>query len=382
MNSNSTVESDITVYLAWLEHIKEVKINVEAPKCGLTTETSLIMQTSSNKYDWQSQTNTPVVTLENPEKFGDDFMAYWIVEKDNNYDPYDPYIGSFTAGENYKVGIKEIAAKFPYVFADETEFYVNGEKITANENSGVYNHNIIMLAAPARTAAESIRHYDYGWATADIAGEHDWGEWETIEEPSSEKPGLRRRVCNGDPAHIEEEEIPPTGAEPDEPIDEPDLPEINTYYFTDDSQNTYTVGSGKNLEMTVKADRNNSQAFTRFTGIKIDDKNVDEANYGANYDAANDSVRLSLHTDYLDKLSVGEHSITVLFDDGEAEYTFTVAKKDVVTPTDKPVDNPTVPTGDNESNALWFLLLIVSLGILCSVTVLVGQKYKAKYYRK
>ncbi len=38
-------------------------------------------------------------------------------------------------------------------------------------------------------------------------GDHDWGEWELVIEPTPDAPGLRRRVCNLSADHVEEETV-------------------------------------------------------------------------------------------------------------------------------------------------------------------------------
>ena len=39
-------------------------------------------------------------------------------------------------------------------------------------------------------------------------GDHSWGEWKTVKQPSAEGPGLEERVCQIDPSHKEQREIP------------------------------------------------------------------------------------------------------------------------------------------------------------------------------
>ena len=64
----------------------------------------------------------------------------------------------------------------------------------------------------------------------------------------------------------------------------------------------------------------------RFTGIKVDGKDVDHSNYTAK----SGSTIISLNAGYLNTLSVGTHTLTVLYTDGEAEMDFEVKaiKKD------------------------------------------------------
>lgn len=45
-------------------------------------------------------------------------------------------------------------------------------------------------------------------------GDHVWGEWHQVQAPTSEKTGLEERVCEIDPSHMEQREIPPTNPVP------------------------------------------------------------------------------------------------------------------------------------------------------------------------
>lgn len=66
-----------------------------------------------------------------------------------------------------------------------------------------------------------------------------------------------------------------------------------------------------------------STTFSRFTGILVDDKSVDPSSYAADPG----SLNVSLRPDFLETLSVGEHTITAVFDDGRADAGFTIVKK-------------------------------------------------------
>ena len=43
-------------------------------------------------------------------------------------------------------------------------------------------------------------------------GDHDWGEWVRVQEPTPDNPGLEERVCNIYPGHVERREVPYTPA--------------------------------------------------------------------------------------------------------------------------------------------------------------------------
>ena len=60
--------------------------------------------------------------------------------------------------------------------------------------------------------------------------------------------------------------------------------------------------------------------FSKFTGIKVDDQLVD----AKNYTAVSGSTIVTLSADYLKTLSTGNHTLTVLFNDGDCSTNFTV----------------------------------------------------------
>lgn len=64
--------------------------------------------------------------------------------------------------------------------------------------------------------------------------DHDWGEWEVVEDPTTEKEGLKRRVCQRDPEHYQER--PLDKLEPEDPTDDPEDPTDDSQTPTDDSQ--------------------------------------------------------------------------------------------------------------------------------------------------
>lgn len=100
---------------------------------------------------------------------------------------------------------------------------------------------------------------------------------------------------------------------------------------------SWTKGSGAGLSLTANG------LFAKFTGIEVDGVAVD----AANYTAESGSTILCLQKAYLNSLSTGEHSIRILYTDGEASGSFRIQAA------------PTVPsTGDHSHVELW-------IGALC-----------------
>ena len=126
------------------------------------------------------------------------------------------------------------------------------------------------------------------------------------------------------------------------------------YKIIEGANGSWTQNSDGTL--TVRADG----VFSKFTGVMVDGKGIDSKNYTAQ----SGSTIVTLSKDYLATLSVGQHSLTVLFNDGYARTNFTV---NAVTP-----DNP--QTGDHSGIVLAVAVLLVSGGAL---TVLGIAKKKA-----
>ena len=138
---------------------------------------------------------------------------------------------------------------------------------------------------------------------------------------------------------------------------------MTKYEITKGADAEWTKGSGKDLGITVKRAGADDTCFDHFTGVLIDknplEKNVD-------YTAAKGSVVITLKAAALEKLSVGEHTVTVDFDDGKAETKLTVKAASH--------DDPVSPqTGDNSHIGLWIALMILSLRGLAA-TLFIGKK--------
>ncbi|MBQ9531398.1 MAG: hypothetical protein IJR70_04945 [Eubacterium sp.] len=102
------------------------------------------------------------------------------------------------------------------------------------------------------------------------------------------------------------------------------------YSFYGNSKIAWTQGSKENAEFTVICNVENDRIFDKFTGIKIDGTVVNPNNY----QASSGSVKISLKSDYLKSLSVGEHVLSVSFTDGNAEGTLNVLAASPVTDDD------------------------------------------------
>ena len=117
------------------------------------------------------------------------------------------------------------------------------------------------------------------------------------------------------------------------------------YEVTDGANQKYTITKNEEAKFKINAD------FRLFDDGKVyvDNELVDSKNYTAE----SGSTIITLKKEFVDTLSVGEHTLKVLFNDGgEAITTFNVARVTV------PTDNP--QTGDN-------LVVYIIMGILSTI---------------
>jgi len=141
-----------------------------------------------------------------------------------------------------------------------------------------------------------------------------------------------------------QEETKPTEPEATEPeTSEPEQtePEAVTYTITKGDKSTWYVGSSKTLSFTVNG------WLRDFEGVLIDNKELP-----TKYFTTKGDTTVTLTNDFLKKLSTGKHTITLIFENGEAEGTFKVAGE---------LDPSNPETGDSFHMGLWLTLMGASL---------------------
>lgn len=138
------------------------------------------------------------------------------------------------------------------------------------------------------------------------------------------------------------------------------LAQLVDYRITEGDKDTWTKESSEGLTFTANG------ANSKFTGIEIDGVAVD----AENYTVENGGV-ITLEPDYLNTLASGEHTITVLYTDGETTGAFTIAEKPADTTTStQPADTTTSPQmGDDFHIVFWFMLMLISGGAMMILKV-------------
>ena len=89
---------------------------------------------------------------------------------------------------------------------------------------------------------------------------------------------------------------------------------VVTYKFIEGANGSWTKNSGKNLSFKVNGE------FSRFTGVKVDGTLIGNDKYTA----VSGSTVVTLKKDYLETLSVGKHTLSVVYTDGECTTEFEV----------------------------------------------------------
>lgn len=146
--------------------------------------------------------------------------------------------------------------------------------------------------------------------------------------------------------------------------------------ITAGANGTWRKGSEAGLSFTSSA------AFAHFQKVLIDEQEIDRANY----EVREGSTIVTLKASYLESLSTGKHTVSIVSDTGTAEASFTVAEKTGGnTGTDggnKPDTNGgttgsqnqgntnSPQTGDSSNLALWFTLMGVGAAGLGGVLLL------------
>ncbi len=84
----------------------------------------------------------------------------------------------------------------------------------------------------------------------------------------------------------------------------------------------HLIASGEDAVFTIKRSINDELSFDKFKGIRMDGADVAPENYTA----VRGSVVITLKAAYMDTLGPGQHTLTAVFEDGEAPVPFNVTE--------------------------------------------------------
>lgn len=159
------------------------------------------------------------------------------------------------------------------------------------------------------------------------------------------------------------------------------------YKITEGANSSWKQNSDDTLKFVANGD------FSKFTGVKLDGTLV----AADKYTAVSGSTVITLKKDYLSTLSVGKHTLTIVYNDGECSTEFEIKAASITSSTDstdstgnnsgstsskvnKPDTSETTSpkTGDTNNMFLWFIILFVS----GSVTIGTLMVHRKKQYNR
>lgn len=138
---------------------------------------------------------------------------------------------------------------------------------------------------------------------------HSYGDWEMIEEPTADSKGVEIRTCERC-GNIEKRDS---------------VIEV-TYGVTEGEGATWVLGGTGTLGFKTKRSYDDEGAFSEwFTGeVRVDGKKLDTDAYTA----SEGCVKVDLKDSFLNTLSVGKHTVTIVFKDTLIDASFTVKEAD------------------------------------------------------
>ena len=134
-------------------------------------------------------------------------------------------------------------------------------------------------------------------------------------------------------------------------------PDAVTYQNVSGDGNVWYRGSRATSDFVFKRSADDASTIDHFTGISVDGKKVDEANYTKE----SGSVVIKLKPTYLETLALGDHTLKAQFNDGSASARFTVAEKSAGGGKDQGNNGKGARTGDDSNIFLWIALITASL---------------------
>ena len=246
------------------------------------------------------------------------------------------------------------------VTLEQTEYTYTGEEIRPNVTVRVqetlltldkdytleYADNVEIgtgkvLVTGIATASETLGYTGTVEISFDIVAEETQPE---VTEPETTEPEVT------EPETTEPEETVPETTVPETTVPETTEPETKpvAYKVTKGDKSTWYRSSSKNLTFTADGD------IKKFDGIKVDGKVLAEKSYSV----ASGSTVVTLKKAFLQTLGLGKHTVTILFEDGQAEATFQISNT---------LDTSNPETGDSFPMGLWITLLTLSSAAVIGV---------------
>ena len=112
--------------------------------------------------------------------------------------------------------------------------------------------------------------------------------------------------------------------------------------------------SKQDITIIVKRSEDDASCFSHFRNVRIDGKLLEK---DKDYTAVSGSTIVTVKAQTLEVLADGRHTITLEFDDGTAETSFTIAAN----------DSRRSPDTSDPGNMIWLFVLLASLAVLAAL---------------
>ncbi len=307
--------------------------------------------------------DTPVYAGETPTKAVDDQYTYTFVG-------WAPEIAPVVGAATYTAVYDNSVNLYTVTFIDDDGTELQRIEIAYGETP------VYAGAAPAKAATDAAAYTFSGWSPEITAVSGDAAYTATYSAEA-----IKHTVAfetNGGSA------VPTATVKYGDPVAEPDAPVNDTLtfvgWYADKDMTTrydftapvvsdvkiyakwtselypvlsgdnavYTEGSGETLTIVVKRSEADETCFAHFTGVEIDGAALER---GTDYTAVAGSTVVTLNPAALQKLSVGSHTVSILFDDGKVNSTLTVRSSSNGSPDENEPLSP--QTGDDTYPTLW-----------------------------
>lgn len=320
-------EDCVTFYALWAQPVTDAVITVEPLTCG--TVVTLNSRGSTSQAD-----PAPVMTATGGLHFSDYqlFFNNWKIAGLESVGASIPVEGGTSC-----TATCFIEADWGYYLPEDLESaitveggysfelgYWNLDNGLAIEVPSIHVEGDDAVIVPATCTEDGSKTYTCTECQKEVvevleATGHDWGEWEVVKPATVDEDGLEVRTCLNDPEHTESRPISKLTPEPAPSEDEP-APAGDLYNLTSGG-GEYVIGSKEDYTITIKRSVDDASCYSHFTGkVKIDDNALGDGDYTSKPG----STIISIIPSTMDKLSAGEHVITVVFDDGEVSFTINV----------------------------------------------------------
>lgn len=139
------------------------------------------------------------------------------------------------------------------------------------------------------------------------------------------------------------------------------LDNLLDYQIIEGNGSLWTVGDDGVIIMIANG------SVEKFVGIEVDGKSVDTANYTVKAG----STVITLNSEYLAGLTVGKHTLSVIYTDSQTEGWFEILEK----------SEPATPDTEDSGNViLWFTMMLVAVcGLVANTAVYRRRKHNRKH---